>query len=182
MCKEEERRVPIFGVVGASMSLLTAAVTNLLRLFQIPLVRFIFRRIFLVVGLNLAKEGFFLLLLVKIILLNTPLLNIQLHISYDWTNILVSIPQIRSHTRRPAMSWLTKRNTTSCCAQFHPIASNRKPWLILLSTRSVGSRCLSSTLSAVMGSMGSTRSKTLLRNVRKTCVLSTKGKWRKVDS
>ena len=36
----EDQHVPIFGVVGASMSLLTAAVANLLRLFQIPLVRF----------------------------------------------------------------------------------------------------------------------------------------------
>jgi len=44
MCKaDEEKRVPIFGVVGASMSLLTAAVANLLRLFQIPLVRFVVR-------------------------------------------------------------------------------------------------------------------------------------------
>ena len=38
MCRDTERPVPIFGVVGASMSLLTAAVANLLRLFQIPLV------------------------------------------------------------------------------------------------------------------------------------------------
>eukprot|EP00111_Clytia_hemisphaerica_P018610 TCONS_00055036-protein len=36
----EDQRVPIFGVVGASMSLLTAAVANLLRLFQIPLVSY----------------------------------------------------------------------------------------------------------------------------------------------
>lgn len=37
VCKNNDT-VPIFGVVGASMSLLTAAVANLLRLFQIPLV------------------------------------------------------------------------------------------------------------------------------------------------
>lgn len=40
MCKKDDagNSKPIFGVVGASMSLLTAAVANLLRLFQIPLV------------------------------------------------------------------------------------------------------------------------------------------------
>ena len=40
ICKMNDT-VPLFGVVGASMSLLTAAVANLLRLFQIPLVSFL---------------------------------------------------------------------------------------------------------------------------------------------
>lgn len=40
VCKKDNDTVPMFGVVGASMSLLTGVVANLLRLFQIPLVSF----------------------------------------------------------------------------------------------------------------------------------------------